>query len=100
MINQENVEIFLDLLEFMGEDSPFLYDYIEHKETYTNKIFSSYTAQHKDAGGGMSVSDSPQAIYYTKERLPRLLQAIDQKLEKMNPVLWNKYLKRFQTRVF
>jgi hypothetical protein len=96
-MNQEDVELFLDILEFMGEEAPFLNDYLEHRHTYAKQILSSYVTQH--GSGGSSSSSRPKGVYYTEGKSAKLLRAIDRELENMYPTLWNKYLKRFETEI-
>ncbi len=96
-INQENEEIILDLLDFMGEEPTFFDDYVEHKEEYLYKILDSYRDQHKSKFGGKSSRNGPNTLYYTENKDPKLLQHIDQILQKKEPLIWEKYLKRFQS---
>ncbi len=96
-INQENDEITLALLDFVDEEPTFFYDYIEHKEEYLNKILDSYKNQHK-AKFGASSKNGAKALYYTKHRNSKILRSVDQILQKKEPLIWEKYLKRFQTK--
>lgn len=95
-INQENEEILLELLDFMGEEPKFFDDYVKNKEKYLNVILSSYRDQHGNKAGKSSLHGS-QAIYYTKNKDPELLKHIDRVLQEKAPVIWEKYLKRFET---
>lgn len=88
-------EILIDLLEFMGEEAPYLDDYFEHQEEYQSRLLKSYSQQHHR--GGRSAAHGPQPIYYTRKVSRRLLRSIDRYLEHTAPVLWDKYLKRFKT---
>ncbi len=96
-INQEEEEILLELLDFMGEEPTFFYDYVENKERYLDTVLSGYKRQHRKGGSGASSKDGPKSIYYTKDKDPRLLKCLDQIFREQEPVIWEKYLKRFET---
>lgn len=99
LITQEhNEEILLELIEFMEEDPCFLDDYLRNKEKYLNQIYSHYCNQHKkEKVTGKSAKLGPKKIYHTLGKSKKLLQAIDHKLKKMDPLIWEKYLQRFST---
>lgn len=94
-IMQENEEILLKLLDFIGEEPTYFDDYINHKEDYSNKILSSYKNLYNDRGS--SSVNGPKRIFYTKDIDPKLLNYADYILQKNEPLIWEKYLKRFET---
>ncbi len=101
-ITQINGEATVKLLDFIGEEPTFYYDYIQHKEEYQTRILNSYKNQHNknkknSLSGGSSVGGAKE-IYYTQDKPPRVLIYIDELLKKKEPKIWEKYLKRFKTR--
>jgi hypothetical protein len=93
----------LTILDFIGEEPNFMDDYILHKTEYLDKILNVYKAicknQRKGEASreGESTREKPMPIYYTQNKSSELLKYIDQVLEEKDPVIWEKYLKRFQT---
>ncbi len=96
LITQENEELTLGILDFMDEEPTFFYDYIEHKEEYLNTLLDSYINSRNM--NGASSKNGPKTLYYSKNKDPRLLKYIDQMLQKKEPLIWEKYLKRFETK--
>jgi hypothetical protein len=92
---QRNDEILIDLLQFMGQEPNYLSDYIENKQIYRDRLLESYQEQHKGNFGGISSRQGPQEIYYSKNAYPHTLTYIDEYIKKVNPTIWEHYLKRF-----
>jgi hypothetical protein len=82
----------------MKEEPAFLDDFLENRDEYLSQLLNSYTAQHTHNLGGSSSKEGPKAIYYTKNIDEGQLKLIDQYLKKESPEIWEKYLKRFETR--
>jgi len=96
-IEQKNDEILLMLLHFMGEKPTFYHDFVNHREEYYAKILDKYTNYRQSRKQGKSSVDGPKAIYYTKNVDLELLRCVDEMLQIEAPLIWKKYLKRFQT---
>ena len=90
-------EILLDLLKFMDEEPNFIDDYQQHKEEYTSKLLNSYAQQHTHNAGGSSSINGPKTIHYTKDVSFEALACIDEYIKTKEPLIWEKYLKRFQS---
>ena len=95
-ILQENEELLLNILNFIGEEPSFFDDFLEHKEEYLWTILQSYRDQHKDRHGNSSIN-GPRINYWAKNTNPEILKAIDEILEDQEPLIFEKYLKRFRT---
>jgi hypothetical protein len=90
-------EILLSLLEFMREKPTFLVDYQTKKQEYMNRLLESYKQQHVNNFGGSSSIGGPKAIHYSKNANPETLMYVDEYIKKYFPIIWEKYLKRFET---
>ena len=94
-----NSNLFLQLeklLNFVGVSFSFEK---ENYDQFFEKILTFYKKEQKYAYGGLSTSKSgPKKIYYTKNIDRELLKMIDNYLKVQNPEIWNKYLKRFETK--
>ncbi len=87
----------LDVLRFMNITPAYFQDYMDHKEEYKRRVFESYRKQHeKDCGGKSSIGE-PKPIFYSLDVRPGLLELIDEYIIKIEPDLWERYLKRFAT---
>ncbi len=91
-----------DLLNFTNPTPPFFFEeYTANQKKYTDAIYNNYVKNQYTGNSqkyhGISAKEGPQAIFYSKDQDPNLLQSIDTILEKKNPKIWNKYLKRFAT---
>lgn len=89
-------DILVDLLSFMNEEPVYLTEFLNNKKAYMSKILESYAKQHTSNGGGSSSSGGPKAIYYTRNADPETLLYIDEYIENTEPLIWEKYLKKFQ----
>jgi hypothetical protein len=94
-IEQED-EILLQLLHFMGEDPTYLDDFQMNKQEYMSRLLDTYRQQHTHNLGGASVMGKPNAIHYTKDVSPEVLKEIDEYIKSASPAIWEKYLQRFQ----
>ncbi len=89
-------QILIEILNFSSEPPLFWDDYISNKQSYINQIYDSYTNQWQ-GNHGVSAVKKPEAVYYTKDIEVDLLQYIDQIVREKAPIIWDKYLKRFET---
>lgn len=97
LIANENATL-IQVLDFMGVYPIYLDDFIANKEEYKKRALESYARQHKHNNGGSSSVGEPKAIFYSQDARPEILALIDEYIAKTEPYLWERYLKRFESR--
>ncbi len=90
-------QILLEILSFMNEEPTFYEDFLINRQTYLSLLLESYKMQPTHNAGGSSVVNEPKAIFYTRNADPAVLHYIDEYIQNKEPVIWEKYLKRYQT---
>ncbi len=86
----------ITVLEFLGESQYLLEDVILDYEKISSKILSSYQSQWEKEKRLFSGGD--QEIFHSRNFSKVNMKKIDSHLEEQYPILWSKYLHRYQTK--
>jgi hypothetical protein len=93
---QEEDAMLLNILKFMDESPLYFEDFIMNKQEYISKLLESYREQHKNWKlAGVSSLEGPQPLFYSSQATPETLLFLDESLETAAPLIWERYLKRF-----
>lgn len=86
-------ETFQRMLDFMGCSNEHLDSFLENKEFHKERCMVVYSSVR-----GKSLSMGNEAIFYTNNVSPNILKRIDNEIKAARPTLFNKYLKRYETK--
>ena len=92
LISQPRVEI-CKILDFFGEQDADVDGFFANYDYWAKRILDSYIKQR----GAQHSSGGNKAIYHSKDFPISILQEIDQSVQVRYPVLWEKYLNRYET---
>ena len=81
------------LLDFLDEKPDHMDEFFENFDYWKNKTLTSYKNQHghKNSSGGKS------PIFHIKDFPLKTLKKIDNHIKKTHPLLWKKYLYRYES---
>ena len=88
-------ETLKSVLDFLEESDHKLDPFMKHFESYRKKTVQSYHKVQNSRGGSMS--KGIDVLYHSKLMPTSLLRATDQKMKKCYPLLWSRYLTRYET---
>ena len=92
LISQPRVEI-CKILDFFGEQDADVDGFFANYDYWSKRILDSYKKQH----GAQHSSGGNKAIYHSKDFPISILQEIDRSIQVHYPVLWEKYLNRYES---
>jgi hypothetical protein len=83
-------EVFVpQVMSFIGDDSDYEY-FINHYDDFKGELMERYSKKGNRTGAGTDLR------FFSKKIPLEILQAVDRYIEENYPVLWDRYLERFQ----